>query len=115
MLEKLAAERLAKVKVRARQARRGGSASSLAELLEQQRKRIAKADAEFDPKQLRLPGIGEDERREREADRRHWQSRLVRLEKEIREEPAAHPRLLRGRARTGWSRSASSISGRRTA
>jgi hypothetical protein len=28
------------------------------------------------------------ERREREADRRHWQSRLIRLEKEIREEPA---------------------------
>jgi hypothetical protein len=35
-----------------------------------------------------LPGIADDERREREADRRHWQSRLVRLEKEISEEPA---------------------------
>ncbi len=56
--------------------------------MDQQRKRIAKANAEFDPKQLLLPGIGDDERREREADRRHWQGRLIRLEKEIGEEPA---------------------------
>jgi hypothetical protein len=63
-------------------------AKSLAELLEEQRKRIAKADNEFDPNQLLLPGVGDDERREREADRRHWRGRLVRLEKEIREEPA---------------------------
>jgi ERCC4-related helicase len=85
-LEKIADERLAKVKIDL--ARRGeAEAKSLAELLDRQRRRIAKADAEFDPKQLLLPGIGDDERREREADRRHWQSRLIRLEKEIREEP----------------------------
>ena len=59
----------------------------MAELLEQQRKRIAKANAEFDPNQLLLPGIADDERREREADRRHWQNRLARLESEIRDEP----------------------------
>ncbi len=86
-LEKIANERLAKVT--ADLANRGeAEAKSLAELLDQQRKRIAKANAEFDPNQLLLPGIGDDERREREADRRHWQSRLIRLEKEIREEPA---------------------------
>lgn len=86
-LEKIANERLAKVKVDL--AKRGETeAKSLAELLDQQRKRIAKANSEFDPNQLLLPGIADDERREREADRRHWQGRLIRLEKEIREEPA---------------------------
>jgi hypothetical protein len=86
-LNKIANERLAKAKVDL--AKRGeAEAKSLAELLERQRKRIAKANDEFDPNQLLLPGIGDDERREREADRRHWQGRLVRLEKEIREEPA---------------------------
>jgi ERCC4-related helicase len=86
-LEKIANERLAKVKIDL--ASRGvAEAKSLAELLEEQRKRIAKADNEFDPNQLLLPGVGDDERREREADRRHWRGRLVRLEKEIREEPA---------------------------
>jgi hypothetical protein len=86
-LERLANERLAKVKVEL--AKRGeAEAKSLTELLDQQRKRIAKANSDFDPNQLLLPGIADDERREREADRRHWQSRLVRLEKEIREEPA---------------------------
>ena len=58
-------------------AKRGESeARSLADLLVQQRKRIAKASAEFDPNQLLLPGIADQERREREADRRHWQTRF---------------------------------------
>ena len=86
-LERLADERLAKVKVDL--AKRGDAeAKSLAQLLDQQRKRISKANDEFDPDQLLLPGVGDDERRERAADRRHWQSRLTRLEEEIREEPA---------------------------
>jgi hypothetical protein len=86
-LQKIADERLVRVKVDL--AKRGeAEAKSLAELLEQQRKRIAKANDEFNPDQLLLPGIGDEERRERTADRRHWQSRLARLEKEIREEPA---------------------------
>ena len=85
-LERLAGERLAQVKVQL--AKRGETeARSLADLLEQQRKRIAKASADFDPNQLLLPGIGEQERRERTADRRHWQTRLARLETEIRDEP----------------------------
>jgi hypothetical protein len=84
--ERLASERLAEVKVQL--AKRGATeARSLTELLEQQRKRIAKASSERDPDQLLLPGIAEAERREREADRRHWRTRLERLEKEIEEEP----------------------------
>ena len=86
-LERLAGERLGEVKVQL--AKRGeAEARSLADLLEQQRKRIAKASAEFDPNQLLLPVVGELERRERAADRRHWQARLARLETEIRDEPA---------------------------
>jgi hypothetical protein len=85
-LERLAGERLGEVKVQL--AKRGESeARSLADLLVQQRKRIAKASAEFDPNQLLLPGIADQERREREADRRHWQMRLTRLEREIQTEP----------------------------
>lgn len=86
VLEKIANERLAKVRVDL--AKRGeAEARLLRELLERQRARIAKSNDEFDPNQLLLPGIGDDERREREADRHHWRGRLVRLEKEIREEP----------------------------
>jgi ERCC4-related helicase len=85
--ERIATERLAKVKIEL--AKRGeAEAKSLTELLDEQRKRIAKANAEFDPTQLELPGIADQERREREADRRHWRSRLERLENEIRDEPA---------------------------
>jgi hypothetical protein len=85
-LERLTDERLAQVKVQL--GKRGeAEAKSLTELLDQQRKRIAKASADYDPDQLALPGIADDERREREADRRHWQSRLRRLEREISDEP----------------------------
>jgi hypothetical protein len=85
-LERLASERLAQVKVQL--AKRGeAEAKSLADLLEQQRKRIARASAELDPDQLLLPVVGELERRERAADRRHWQARLARLETEIGDEP----------------------------
>jgi hypothetical protein len=61
-------------------------ARSLSDLLELQRSRIAKATKEFDPNQLTLDLVPE-ERREREADRRHWEGRLKRLERELREEP----------------------------
>ena len=93
-LERIADERLAEVKVEL--AKRGeAEARSLAELLEQQRKRIAKANAEFDPNQLLLPGIADDERREREADRRHWQSAARAARKRNPRRAGAHPRLLR--------------------
>jgi hypothetical protein len=55
--------------------------------LESQRTRIAKAAADFDPNQLALPGIADEERREQEADRRHWTARLSRLDKELQTEP----------------------------
>lgn len=63
-------------------------ASSLADLLEDQRKRILKAERDFDDRQLELPGIAENERRQLRADRRHWQERLIRLEEELQTEPA---------------------------
>jgi hypothetical protein len=86
-LERVAGERLARVKVDL--LRRGeAEAKSLTGLLDQQRRRIVRANAEVDSDQLLLPGIADEERRERAADRRHWQSRLARLEQEIRDEPA---------------------------
>jgi hypothetical protein len=84
-LEKIAAERLTAVGAQLK--RRGeDEAKSLTELLERQRSRIAKAAKDFDPAQLTLDLVPE-ERREREADRRHWENRLTRLERELREEP----------------------------
>lgn len=84
-LESLADEM--SIAVRAQLAKRGESeAKSLASLLEQQRDRIAKAGAEFNVQQLSLDLVPE-ERREREADRRHWDRRLQRLERELQEEP----------------------------
>ena len=111
-LERIADERLAKVKVEL--AKRGeAEAKSLAELLEQQRKRIAKATAEFDPNQLLLPGIGDEERRERDG-------RPPPLAEPARAPREGNPRASRSASappttcmRTGWSRSALSISGRR--
>ncbi len=84
--ERIANERLADVTIQL--AKRGeAEARLLRELLERQRGRIAKASIDFDPNQLLLPGIADEERRERAADRRHWQSRLANLENEIRDEP----------------------------
>ena len=84
-LEDIATDRLSTVK--AQLANRGEEeAQSLSSLLEQQQKRIAKAATEFNPNQLTLDLVP-DERREREADRRHWESRLSRLEQELRDEP----------------------------
>lgn len=83
--EELAAERLSKV--REQLAKRGEEeAKSLEALLAQQKRRISRAASDFDPNQLTLDLVPE-ERREREADRRHWQGRLARLETELVEEP----------------------------
>ena len=62
-------------------------ANSLRQLLEAQRDRIRKAQSGFDPNQLMLPGVADEERRQREADRRHWAVRLERLERELADEP----------------------------
>ena len=84
-LERIAAERL--VTVSRDLVKRGEEeARSLSDLLEQQRSRIGKAAKDFNPNQLTLDLVPE-ERREREADRRHWEGRLTRLERELREEP----------------------------
>tara|TARA_R110000868_G_scaffold11516_7_gene56431 strand:+ start:24692 stop:27919 length:3228 start_codon:yes stop_codon:yes gene_type:complete len=84
-LDRIASERLATVKVELAQ-RGKEEARSLSELLNAQKSRIEKASDEFDPHQLTLD-LDPSERREREENRRHWQSRLVRLEDELRGEP----------------------------
>lgn len=84
-LEKIATERLTAVTAQLKK-RGEEEARSLSDLLDQQRSRIAKAAKDFDPTQLTLDLVPE-ERREREADRRHWEGRLTRLERELRDEP----------------------------
>ncbi|MGG5886125.1 DISARM system SNF2-like helicase DrmD [Falsiroseomonas sp. HC035] len=67
-------------------ARGDAEASSLLRLLEDQRSRIAKVEAEPDDQQLRLfPDAEADQRR---RDRRHWRDKLDRLSREIEHEPA---------------------------
>mgnify|MGYP000022699557 CR=1 FL=1 len=84
-LRRIAEEKIAEVS--AQLAKRGEEeANSLVKLLEGQRARILKAAEEFEPQQLALD-LNPDERREREADRRHWDLRLSRLAHELREEP----------------------------
>lgn len=63
-------------------------ADALEKLLTDQRDRIRKADASFNADQLELPGMGVDERRQRDAERRSWHERLARIEKELIDEPA---------------------------
>ncbi|TBH62133.1 ATP-dependent helicase [Rhizobium leguminosarum] len=60
---------------------------ALGSLLEGQRERIRKAASTSDADQLELDLTDPNERRQREADRRHWQRRLESLEKELAEEP----------------------------
>ncbi len=84
-LEDIAEARLAEVTKQLAQ-RGEDEAKSLASLLEQQRNRIAVAAKEFNPDQLRLDLVPE-ERRERESDKRHWETRTNRLQRELETEP----------------------------
>jgi hypothetical protein len=63
-------------------------ALALQVLLTAQRDRISKAAATKDSAQFELDLSDPIERRQREADRRHWQVRLGNLERELAEEPA---------------------------
>src|SRR5262249_41447959 len=65
--------------------RGAAEAASLEKLRQAQRDRIGKADRDYNPNQLEL--FDDDERRQREADRRHWAFRLQRLERELKDEP----------------------------
>jgi SNF2 family DNA or RNA helicase len=62
-------------------------AAELERLLTAQRDRIRKAAAAKDSDQLELDLSDPAERRQRTADRRHWQQRLANLERELAEEP----------------------------
>jgi len=61
-------------------------ARSLKGLLDAQRVRLLRAAAEPDSPQLELD-LDPEGRRERDADRRHWTTRLRRLDRELVEEP----------------------------
>lgn len=62
-------------------------AKSLRRLLEDQRARIAKADAESDDRQLSLLPEVAAEAEQRRRDRRHWEAKLERLAGDIEQEP----------------------------
>ena len=66
----------------------GREAQALKSLLETQRARIVKESSAREAVQLELELADPAERRQREADRRHWQRRLEGLEKELAKEPA---------------------------
>lgn len=55
--------------------------------MEQQRNRILAASKDFNPNQLSLDLVPE-ERREREADKRHWQTRLDRWKASFKPSPS---------------------------
>ena len=57
-------------------------------ILESQRKRILTTSAKKDKEADQLPLFAEEERKQIEADRRHWRRRLERLEGELDTEPA---------------------------
>ena len=111
-MKKIADERLAKVKVDL--AKRGeAEAKSLAELLEQQRKRIAKANDDFDPESAAAAGhratrSAASARPTAGIGRAGWRGSRRKSARSRR--ASALPTMC---ARTGSSRSGSSISGRR--
>jgi hypothetical protein len=63
-------------------------AKSLQRLLQDQRARIAKADAEPDDRQLSFLPEVVAEAEQRRRDRRHWKAKLERLAADIEQEPA---------------------------
>ena len=58
----------------------------MAEILEAQRKRIEDTVARYGKPQLMLE-FDDEERRQIDADRRHWQRRLEALRDELKQEP----------------------------
>jgi len=57
-------------------------------ILESQKKRILATSAKKDKEADQLPLFAEEERKQIEADKRHWRRRLERLEEELTSEPA---------------------------
>ncbi len=82
-------ERAAALAARARErlaARGDKEAREMAEILEAQRKRIEDTVARYGKPQLMLE-FDDEERRQIDADRRHWQRRLEALRDELKQEP----------------------------
>ena len=86
-------ERAEKLAVKAAEqlsARGEKEANELATIVEAQRSRILASIRTHDDRQHRLEFDGEDalERRQREADRKHWDRRLAASDKELQNQPA---------------------------
>ena len=63
-------------------------AAGMRAILESQRKRIEATSAKREREAAQLPLFADEERRQIEADKRHWRARLNRLEEELTMEPA---------------------------
>jgi hypothetical protein len=74
-------------------------AEDLTEVLQTQKKRIQGMLDQHDVPQLVLPGFNEEERRQLEADVRHWKKRLRELDAELASEPTRVRQSYETRAR----------------
>ena len=79
--ESLATRAIEKLRARGRK-----EAADMADILEKQRERIERRAAQVETKQLVLE-FGAEERRQLEADKKHWQRRLASLREEVTREP----------------------------
>ena len=97
-------------------ARGEAEAKAMREILTTQQKHIATTVAKhqrWTPLQLSLDfGDNEDERRQLEANKRHWDRRLAMLDEELQHRTRPHPCGVRGEGHSASSRSDWSISGR---
>ena len=82
------ATRLAKEATAALKKRGDKEGAEMRAILESQKKRILATSAKKDKEADQLPLFAEDERKQIEADKRHWRRRLERLEEELTTEPA---------------------------
>jgi hypothetical protein len=76
-------------------------AKSMRDILQAQEKRIRETARKYDDPQLRLQLVGseEEERRQAEADRSHWDKRLTTIARELDREPARIREVYAVRAR----------------
>jgi hypothetical protein len=82
------ATRLAKEATAALKKRGDKEGAEMRAILESQKKRILATSAKKDKEADQLPLFAEEERKQIEADKRHWRRRLERLEEELIGEPA---------------------------
>ena len=82
------ASRLAKEATAALKKRGDKEGAEMRAILESQKKRILETSARKEKEADQLPLFADEERKQIEADKRHWRRRLERLEGELDAEPA---------------------------